>query len=735
MSTTQKLQDNDPMPFGQHQGKAMVNVPAKYLLYIYNKGWCSAWPAVSAYIQDNMEVLRKEEGGRGKIMTTLSIDIETFSSVDLGKCGVYKYVESSDFEILLFAFSIDYGPVEIVDLASGEFIPETILDMIFNERVKKTAWNAAFERLCLQEHFKRILPWNEFYCDYAYGHRDEINLPISEWECTMIKAGFLGLPLKLEECAKVLKLNVQKDAAGKALIKLFSIPRKPTAKNKSLRNTPTDLPEKWAAFKNYCIVDVQVENEIGRKVSAFPISDFEKKLYILDQRINDRGVMLDPEFIGQAIKLDRVTKESMLSEAVQLTGLDNPNSASQLKQWLEDETGSDIADMRKESLPAILKNTDSAAAKRVIELRQQMSKTSLKKYPSMLNVIGTDNRVRGLFQFIGANRTHRWGGRLIQPQNLPKNSLEDLDLARQLVSEGNLEDLSFLFGNVPDTLSQLIRTAFVAPPGKKLIVSDFSAIEARVIAWMAGEKWRLDVFNTHGKIYEASASQMFKIPIEKVDKALRGKGKIAELALGFQGSVGALEKMGALKMGLEKHELKPLVEAWRSANPKIVKLWYAVQRAAIEAVTEPGLLVTVDRSIKLSYQVQKGILFCNLPSGGRLAYIRPQIYEGPFGPTLRYEGMNQTTKKWEFINTYGGSLVENAVQATARDILAEALIRLDEAGESTVMHVHDETVNETDIADSEALERINSIMGRPVSWGPGLPLGAEGYECLYYKKD
>lgn len=711
-------------------------------------------------------------------MQTLSIDIETFSSVDLAKCGTYQYVNSPDFQILLFAYSIDGGPVEIVDLACGEFIPESVLDMLFSDDVKKTAWNAAFERVCIQKHFKDVFSDGRcvFYVEHMYEgfNSGMVNLPIGQWECTMVKAGFLGLPLKLEECAKVLKLNVQKDAAGKALIKYFCVPRKPTKNNDSVRNTPPvpvstdwtngienitkdlfsekermglygfkslaelDCFEKWQAFKQYNIRDVQVENEIARKIAAFPIPDFEKRLYVLDQKINDRGVMLDPEFIRNAIQMDEETKRRMTAEAIEITGLDNPNSAAQLKAWLEVETGDEIADMRKDTLPDILKNTDSAAAKRVIKLRQEMSKTSLKKYASMLKALGPDNRVRGLFQFIGANRTRRWGGRLIQPQNLPKNSLPDLDLARQLVRAGDLDTLEFLFGNVPDTLSQLIRTAFVASPGKKLVVSDFSAIEARVIAWIAGERWRLEVFQTHGKIYEASASQMFKIPIQDVDKSLRGKGKIAELALGFQGSVGALEKMGALKMGLQAHELKPLVDAWRSANPKIVKLWYATQRAAIAAVENPGEAVRVDCAAEISYKVEKGILFCTLPSGGRLAYVRPEIYEGTYGPALMFRGMNQTTKKWEDVYTYGGSLVENIVQATARDILAEALLRLADNGIDTVMHVHDETVNEVDADEADevgAVERINAIMGAPVAWAPGLPLGAEGYETFYYKKD
>lgn len=704
-------------------------------------------------------------------MQTFSIDIETFSSVDLAKCGIYQYANSPDFQILLFAYSIDGGPVEIVDLASGELLPTKICAALINPAVKKTAWNAAFERVCLQRHLEKNLIGygvDSFFDKLMPG---ALRLPIDQWECTMVKAGFLGLPLKLEECAKVLKLNVQKDAAGKALIKYFCAPRKPTKNNDSVRNMPPvpvstdwtngienitkdlfsekermglygfkslaelDCFEKWQAFKQYNTRDVQVENEIARKITAFPIPDFEKRLYVLDQKINDRGVMLDPEFIRNAIQMDEETKRRMTAEAIEITGLDNPNSAAQLKAWLEVETGDEIADMRKDTLPDILKNTDSAAAKRVIKLRQEMSKTSLKKYASMLKALGPDQRVRGLFQFIGANRTRRWGGRLIQPQNLPKNSLPDLDLARQLVRAGDLDTLEFLFGNVPDTLSQLIRTAFVASPGKKLVVSDFSAIEARVIAWIAGERWRLEVFQTHGKIYEASASQMFKIPLQDVDKSLRGKGKIAELALGFQGSVGALEKMGALKMGLQAHELKPLVDAWRSANPKIVKLWYATQRAAITAVENPGEAVRVECAAEISYKVEKGILFCTLPSGGRLAYVRPEIYEGKYGPALRFEGMDQTTKKWGKTDTYGGSLVENIVQATARDILAEALLRLADNGIETVMHVHDETVNEVDADEVGAVERINAIMGAPVAWAPGLPLGAEGYECFYYKKD
>ncbi|HUR65500.1 MAG TPA: DNA polymerase [Chitinophagaceae bacterium] len=647
-------------------------------------------------------------------MKALAIDIETFSSTDLTKSGVYKYVADPDFCILLFAYSSDHGPVEIIDLANGEIIPEHVLIALEDPVVVKTAHNANFERTCIAMHFF-------------------IELPPEQWECTMTKASMLGLPLSLDTVGKVLKLSQQKDTLGKQLIRYFCIPCKPTKTNGNrTRNLPAHSPEKWESFKGYCKQDVAVELAIIEKVEFFQITQKEKQLWCLDQRINDTGILLDPTLIKNAIRMDYEHREKLATEAIKLTGLDNPNSAAQLKSWISEEMGDSVTSLTKTAIPELLKQTNCNIVKRVLQIRQEMSKTSVKKYESMSKVIGADNRARGLLQYYGANRTGRWAGRLVQVQNLPTNSLKDLDLARNLVMDGDSDGIELLYGNLPDTLSQLVRTAFIPSNGCRFIVADFSAIEARVIAWLAGEKWRMDVFNTHGKIYEASAAQMFKIPIQDVtkDSPYRKKGKIAELALGFNGGPNALIKMGALNMGLVEEELPKIVAMWRNVNKAICKYWETVGDAALEAVkTGP---VTISHGI--TFYMNKGSLFIKLPSGRELVYLRPQIRDGKYGDMLVYEGMDQTTKQWKIVETYGGKLVENIVQAVARDCLAEGLLRLDRSGYKIVMHVHDEIVMDMPCGIGSA-EDVNRIMTKPIEWAKGLPLRADCHEITYYKKD
>ncbi len=649
-------------------------------------------------------------------MRTLAIDIETYSPIDLGKSGVYPYVEHPDFEILLFAYAFDNDPVKCVDIAQGEDLPEEVKNALTDTFIIKIAFNANFERVCIGQFFSVVLP-------------------IDQWECTMIRSAMLGLPLALGVVAKVLHLEQEKMSIGKALIRYFSMPCKPTKTNgERTRNLPKHDIEKWDLFKSYCIRDVEVESAIRKKITFFQIPDQERQLYILDQTINDRGVCLDMQMVNNAIEMDGIYNSELTSKATDLTSLDNPNSVSQLKQWISEELGEDVESLSKETIPELLKNTSNEDVIKVLQIRQEMAKTSVKKYEAMEKAVCKDGRVRGLLQFYGANRTGRWAGRLVQVQNLPQNHLYDLDLARTLVRENDLDMVDLLFGNVPDTLSQLIRTAFVAKKGHTFVVADFSAIEARVIAWLAGEKWRLDVFNTHGKIYEASAAAMFNVPIEEVTKGspLRQKGKVSELALGYQGGAGALTKMGALKMGLAEGELQPLVDAWRNANKAIVRFWNEVGKAAMEAV-ENKTTVSIRHGIKFEYS--HGVLFIHLPSGRRLSYLRPRIDENKFGSkALKYEGMNQTTKQWSIQDTYGGKLVENIVQAVARDCLAHSMINLEKEGYKIIMHVHDEVVIEID-QDSDCLDDVCIIMGQDIPWAKGLPLRADGYVTPYYKKD
>lgn len=648
-------------------------------------------------------------------MRTLAIDIETYSSVDITKCGMYKYLESPDFEIMLFAYSVDNEPVEVIDLTDLEELPMRIKNALTDENVKKTAWNAQFERRCIETFFK-------------------MHLPINQWECTMVKASMLGLPLSLDAAGKALQLENGKMTDGKALIRYFCIPCKPTKTNdQRLRNYPSHAPDKWQRFKEYCAQDVVTERTIGSKISFFEVPEMEKALYKLDQQINDRGVMIDPVLVKNAIRMDLAHRDRLTKEAITLTGLDNPNSVAQLKEWIGKEMEEEVTSLNKKDIPAILAKTDSVIVQKVLGLRQEMSKTSVKKYLAMYNAAGSDNRIRGLLQMYGANRTGRWAGRLVQVQNLPRNEMPNLDLARQVVRSGDLESLEMMYSSVSDVLKQLIRTAFIAPEGHRLIAADFSAIEARVIAWLAGEKWRLNVFNTHGKIYEASAAQMFKVPIESITKGsdLRQRGKVSELALGYQGAVNALLKMGALEMGLKEEELPQLVAMWRQANPAIVKFWQTCQEAAHEAV-EYRSIVSIQHGIK--FLMEKGILFIQLPSGRRLSYLKPKLIPGKYGLVLTYEGMDQTTKKWGPQDTYGGKLVENIVQATARDVLADAMLRLNNSLYTIVMHVHDEAVMDMPTRLG-SIDQVNEIMGQPIGWAKGLPLKAESYETMFYKKD
>lgn len=595
-------------------------------------------------------------------MTALSIDLETYSDLDINKVGVYKYVESPAFEILLFAYAFDNEGVTLIDFTKGEVLPQDVLRALTDMSILKTAFNANFEMTCIEKHFNiQCLP--------------------QQWECTMVKALTLGLPTSLAMVSNALKFkeDKRKMKEGKDLIRYFCGPCKPTKTNGiRTRNLPEHAPEKWETFVAYCKQDVVVEREIRQKLSRYETTKREKQLWDLDQKINDRGVEVDTVLVEAAIELDQEYTNSLKREAKELTGLKNPNSVAQLKKWISGKVGFEVNSLNKDSIPELKEKTNNPDVIRLLELRQKMSKTSVKKYKAIKVSKGSDNRVRGLLQFYGANRTGRWAGRLVQVQNLPRNKIKDLDLARELVRDRELDILDFAYGNVPDILSQLIRTAFIPKDGCRFIVSDFSAIEARVIAWLAKESWRIDVFNTHGKIYEASASQMFSVPVDSItkDDPLRQKGKIAELALGYGGSVGALTSMGALEQGLEEDELQPLVTTWRQANPNITKFWWDCDKAAKKAIKER---TTVSMQFGIKFIYDPGVLFIQLPSGRKLAYIRPKIepHQTFSGDKITYEGMNQTTKKWERINTYGPKIVENIVQAVARDCLREAMFNVD----------------------------------------------------------
>lgn len=643
-------------------------------------------------------------------MKRLSIDLETYSSVDLGKSGVYKYAESEDFEILLFAYSIDDGEVKVIDLANGEIIPEEILSALSDKSIEKWAFNANFERVCLS----RIL-----------GKR----LKPQGWYCTMIWSAYLGLPLSLEKVGEVLKLDKQKMNEGKALIRYFSIPCKPTKTNgMRTRNLPHHDLEKWSTFKKYNQRDVETEMAIKKKLSTFPMPQSEWENYWIDQNINDRGILIDESLVDSAIKFDEILRDENMDRAIELTGLENPNSPLQLKEWLN-KKGLEIDSLAKKDVESALKNTEGDI-KEVLELRQELSKSSVRKYDAMKNVKGKDNRARGLIQFYGANRTGRYSGRLIQVQNLRRNNLKDLELARSLVKNRDYETMEILYESPSDILSQLIRTAFIPKEGTRFIISDFSAIEARVLAWLAGEQWVLDAFENGEDIYCRTASRMFGVPVEKhgVNGHLRQKGKIATLACGYQGALGALKAMGGIEMGLSEDELQSIVDSWREANPNIVSLWWDID-SVVKRVVKTR---TKEKYKNLVISYEKGILFIQLPSKRRLAYPKAKIGMNRFGgESIVYEG-TVVGNKWDKIESYGGKFVENIVQAIARDILAEAMMRIENEGFNIVMHIHDEVVIES---DSSSIEEINEIMSVVPSWAPELILDADGFESEFYKKD
>ncbi|HCT9589978.1 DNA polymerase [Enterococcus faecalis] len=653
-------------------------------------------------------------------MKTLNIDIETYSDEDLTKVGVYKYADSPNFEILLFAYSIDGQPVECEDLTISE-IPDEIVAALTDKNVLKIAFNAQFERVCLSKYLGVL-----YYLDPA------------QWHCTMVHANELGLPASLGQCAKYLNIEQQKDTRGTQLINFFSKPCKPTKKNDMrTRNLPEHAPEKWQTFIEYCIQDVNVEMAIANKLNRFPVPESEWKLYTLDQRINDRGAEIDHELATAAIDIMADLSEAGLNEMKELTGLENPNSLAQLKKWLE-EQGTPFEKLGKEVvLKALALGNLPENVAEVLKLRLSLSNSSTKKYLMMDNARCSDNRIHGILQFYGANRTGRWAGRLLQVQNLPRNYLSEIDFARQLVKAKDVEGIELMYEDVPDTLKQLIRTGLVAKEGHRFIVSDFSAIEARVIAWYAKQDWVLEVFRTHGKIYEATAAQMFHLgEVTDYDwkshegKDMRQRGKVATLALGYQGGPGALKAMGALENGIEEHELQDIVDRWRTANKRIKNFWHETQKAVIDCLQNGGIKKG-PRGLK--FYKKSGFLFIQLPSGRKLAYAKAHLKEGDYGPAIFYEGQGDKVAFTEQ-QTYGGKLVENIVQATARDVLAEAMVRLEKAGYPIVFHVHDEAVAEVPEGE-KSIEEMNKIMSVVPEWAEGLPLNAEGFETKYYMKD
>ena len=648
--------------------------------------------------------------------SVLSIDLETYSDVDLGNCGVYRYTEG-DFHILLFAYAFDDEEARIVDLACGEELPQRVKDALFDDNIIKAAWNAAFERTCLSQYFG-------------------VRLSPDAWQCSMVWAASLSLPLALKNAALVLKTGEQKDKAGEALIKYFSVPCKPTKTNGGrIRNLPEHDPEGWQKFKEYCLQDVRTERDIRHRLETFPLPDSEWDYYHMDQRINDRGVLIDRKLVEQAITCDLMMSEEMTKRAYELTGLDNPNSVSQLKGWLE-ERGIEVDSLGKKNVSALIRDLDKHSidgeAQEMMKLRLQMAKSSVKKYQAADRWICKDGRAHGLFQFSGANRTQRWSGRLIQLQNLPQNHISTLDEARELLKMGAFDMLEVVYGNTPDILSQLLRTMLIPKPGCIFIVCDFSAIEARVLAWLAGETWRLDAFRHGEDIYCASASQMFGVPVVKhgINGELRQKGKVAELACGYGGASGALISMGALDMGLKEQELPDIIESWRTANPKIVQFWWDVENAAMETVKDHQ-----DRTVgKVGFQFSANTLWVVLPSGRRLAYIKPKLMPNRFGRmAITFEGLN-AANKWARGETYAGRMVENATQATARDLLAEAMWRVEKRGLDIVAHVHDEMILEVP-EGSVTVEEVSGIMNEVPAWAEGMPISSSGYWGRYYFKD
>lgn len=664
-------------------------------------------------------------------MNHLSIDIETFSDVDIKKSGLYRYVQSPTFEVLLLAYSLNGAPVQIVDLAQGESLPDILWCLLQDNKVVKHAYNAAFEWYCLSKHLRLA--------------EADMLLWLQEWRCTMLHGLYCGYTAGLAATGEALGLpqDKRKLGIGTSLIRTFCVPCKPTKSNGNrTRTLPQHEPEKWRLFKDYCAQDVVTEMEIERRLAAFPVPEAEEKLWQLDQRINARGVRVDTQFVDSALAIDATVTQSLTSEAIRLSGLSNPKSVQQLTKWLEEEIDEEVTDLRKETVKDLLKgDLESDAARRVLEIRQQLSKTSTKKYAAMREAVCDDSRARGLLQFYGANRTGRWAGRLVQVQNLPQNHLQALDLARELAAAGKADALQLLYGSVPDTLSQLIRTAFIPSDGHVFLVADFSAIEARVISWLAGEQWRMDVFATHGKIYEASASQMFGVPLEEItkDSPLRQRGKVAELALGYQGGVGALAKMDTSKK-LDPEEMPEIVKRWRQANKRIVDLWYSVENAALTTMRtgQPCGTHGIMFAREGDYAVGQDFLTVTLPSGRKLFYVKPFLSPNKWGnDSLHYYGMDQQTKKWAAVDTYGGKLVENIVQATARDCLTVAMQRLEVAGFPIVMHVHDEVIlDQRQAADNETmLKAVCAIMGEPIPWAPGLFLNADGFTTCFYKKE
>ena len=646
----------------------------------------------------------------------LLIDLETYSSVDIGKAGAFKYVEAPDFEIMLLAFAWNDGPVQVLDF-TDPFTLEELGDVVaglLDPDTVKVAHNSAFERACLAKHLGQ-------------------ELPAEEWEDTMILAAMNGLPMSLDAAGAALQLKDQKMQEGKLLINYFCKPCKPTIANGGrTRNLREHAPDKWGRFVEYCRRDVEVEQAIYYRLRRFPVPDWERKVWALDSRINERGVLVDTELAQAAIDVDETFRATHTTELQRLTGLDNPNSVAQLKDWLE-TVGIQVESLNKATVADLRKTATDPTTRRVLELRQQLGKTSTKKYQAMLAAAGADDRVRGIMQYYGAGRTGRWAGRIVQPQNLPQNHLDAIDKVRELVRQKDLETLEMAYDNVPDVLSQLIRTALVAKPGHTFLVSDYAAIEARVIAYLAGEKWRMDVFAQGGDIYCSSASQMFKVPVVKhgINGHLRQKGKIAELACGYGGGVGALKAFGADKMGLSEDEMQDIVTQWRQASPTIPKFWSDTERAAKNALQNPGRTFTLPCGVK--YRRDADALRCRLPSGRILSYWGARIEDYKDRPSVVFMGQNQTTRKWEKTETWGGKLVENIVQAYARDCLAVALLRLDEAGYQTVFHVHDEIIAEA--PDGRRWEDMAEIMGRPIDWAPGLLLRGDGYDTKFYMKD
>lgn len=660
-------------------------------------------------------------------MHNLSIDLETYSSVNIKKSGAWKYIDSPDFEILLFAYSLDYADPVCIDFAQGEVLPQWLREALTNPDYVKKAYNAPFEWGCLSKYMGK-------------------KLPPEQWRCTMFKGLYAGYTAGLDATGRALGLpdDKRKLNTGKALIRYFCVPCKPSKVNGGrMRNYPHHDPQRWELFKEYNIGDVVTEMEIDKRLSDICVPDFVQKEWETDLIINSRGVAVDMEMVTGSLDIGAEVKQKLTKEAVNISGLDNPNSVKQLSKWLETETEETVSDLRKDTVAKMLSREDnSPEVQRMLEIRRELGKTSTKKYDAIQSAVCDDGRVRGLLQFYGANRTGRWAGRLVQVQNLPRTYTEPLILARELVKGRKLEALRLIYGSVADTLSQLIRTAFIAPNGRTLIDADFSAIEARVISWLAGEEWRLEVFRTHGKIYEASASQMFGVPLERIKKgnpeyALRQKGKVAELALGYQGSSGALVAMGALDMGIPEEDLPDIVSRWREANKRIRDLWYKMDSAAVQVITQGGSVgvngVIISR--EFNYSQNTDYMTITLPSGRKLYYISPQIGVNKWDkPSISYMGMDQTSKKWKRIETYGGKLVENCVQAIARDCLALSIERLKEAGYEVVFHIHDEVVIECD-KEKASLDDVVKIMSEPIPWAVGLPLGADGWVGDFFRKD